>query len=61
MPRGLNKLSPAKVAALIRQGIRMAHPDGGGLYLDIKGPNVASWIFRYMLEGRDHWMGLAGC
>jgi integrase len=31
--------------------------DGGGLYLQVS-PNGASWIYRYMLNGRSHEMGL---
>jgi integrase len=33
------------------------HADGGGLYLQVT-PNGASWIFRFMLNGRSREMGL---
>jgi integrase len=34
------------------------HPDGKGLYLRITGAGARSWIFRYMLHGRRHDLGL---
>jgi hypothetical protein len=32
--------------------------DGGGLYLQVRGPDKRSWIFRYRRLGRAHLMGL---
>jgi integrase len=37
------------------------HGDGGGLYLAVKqGANglTRSWLFRYSIGGRSHWIGL---
>jgi integrase len=37
------------------------HGDGGGLYLAVKkgGANLTrSWLFRYSIGGRNHWVGL---
>jgi integrase len=34
------------------------HPDGDGLYLAVTKAGVASWAFRYMLQWREHSMGL---
>lgn len=34
------------------------YPDGLGLYLEVKDSGAASWIFRYMLTGAAHYMGL---
>jgi hypothetical protein len=33
------------------------HPDGGGLYLQVTA-NGASWVYRFMLNGRAREMGL---
>ena len=32
--------------------------DGGGLYLQVGDSGARSWVFRYRLDGRAHWMGL---
>jgi integrase len=29
-----------------------------GLYLQVQGPNARSWIYRYVLNGKEHWCGL---
>ncbi|TSD90434.1 tyrosine-type recombinase/integrase [Mycobacterium sp. KBS0706] len=34
------------------------HRDGHGLYLRVRSATRRSWLFRYMKDGRDHWMGL---
>jgi integrase len=34
------------------------HADGGGLYLQKREGGLGSWIFRYMRNGREHWLGL---
>src|SRR4051794_14223715 len=34
------------------------YSDGGGLYLQVTGPDAKSWIFRYGLRGRAREMGL---
>jgi hypothetical protein len=37
------------------------HGDGGGLYLAVKRGTAGltrSWLFRYSVGGRSHWMGL---
>lgn len=33
------------------------HPDGAGLYLQVKGGG-RSWLYRYELDGKERWMGL---
>jgi Phage integrase family/Arm DNA-binding domain len=47
--RGIHRLTPRQTATL-GEGL---HPDGGGLYLQVKG-NSRSWLFRT----RKNWMGL---
>jgi integrase len=34
------------------------HPDGNGLYLQVKNRDAASWVLRYMLCGKARYMGL---
>jgi integrase len=63
MGRTLNRLSPAKIRTLTRDG---HYADGGGLYLSVQesGRNK-SWLFRYAIQRRsekgrqlERWMGL---
>jgi integrase len=32
--------------------------DGEGLYLQVTGVGAKSWVYRYTLNGKAHWMGL---
>jgi integrase len=34
------------------------HADGGGLYLQKRESGLGSWIFRYMRNGKETWLGL---
>lgn len=52
-----NKLTATEVAKLIKDNKQGRHGDGGGLYLEIKGGS-ASWIFRFIRQGRERQMGL---
>lgn len=49
------KLTQFKVAKLKSTGI---YGDGAGLSLKVTTGGSKSWIFRYMLAGKAHWMGL---
>jgi integrase len=49
------QLTALKVGRLKDPG---KYPDGDGLYLQISGAGTKSWLFRYMLAGKRHWMGL---
>ena len=53
MARKIDRLSST---ALRSKGPGL-HPDGRGLYLQVKRGG-RSWIFRYMLDGKAHHMGL---
>ncbi len=33
-------------------------PDGGGLYFQVSKQGYASWVYRYTVDGKQHWMGL---
>jgi Arm DNA-binding domain len=54
MVRTTGRLTALKVARAKRPGM---YADGGGLYLQVT-EGGASWIYRYMLNGRSHEMGL---
>src|SRR5262245_10760468 len=34
------------------------HADGGGLYLQKRDGGSGSWIFRYVRNGKERWLGL---
>jgi len=34
------------------------YPDGDGLYLRVVSETSKSWFFRYVLKGKERWMGL---
>lgn len=53
MARNVDRLAPT---ALRRKGPGM-HPDGRGIYLQVKNGG-RSWLFRFMLNGKERWMGL---
>jgi integrase len=58
MPKSHHRLTAAKLRHLKAPGL---HADGLGLYLQIRGPNARSWIFRYRRGGklRDFGLGSA--
>ena len=47
-----------EVAAIRRPGL---HSVGRGLYLKITESNSRSWVYRFMLNGHSHKMGLGSC
>jgi hypothetical protein len=55
MARLIHKLTEAKIRTLT--DIKL-HPDGAGLYLQIKPGGARSWIYRFRLNGRTRDMGL---
>src|SRR5215471_10287012 len=55
MARLIHKLTEAKIRTLT--DIKL-HPDGAGLYLQIKPGGAQSWIYRFRLNGRTRDMGL---
>ena len=54
MGRGF-KLTQLKVDKLRSPGL---YGDGAGLSLKVTAAGSKSWIYRYMLVGKAHWMGL---
>lgn len=49
------KLNAAKLRTLTQAG---TYGDGGGLYLQVRGPENRSWLYRFKLHGKGHLMGL---
>ena len=54
----INKLNTMKVTSLVRAGVKARTADGGGLYLDVRAPDQAFWVLRYMIHGKSREMGL---
>ena len=48
-------LNTARLRTLTKPG---AYGDGGGLYLQVRGPEHRSWLYRFKLHGKPHLMGL---
>jgi integrase len=55
---GTGNLKSKQVGRLVRAGEPGRHYDGQGLRLEIKGPNNASWVSRYQIDGVTRYMGL---
>jgi integrase len=53
-----DKLTALTVKNLVSKGARARTGDGGGLYIDVRGAGSASWLYRYMIEGKAREMGL---
>src|SRR5215469_10797207 len=51
----MSKLNAAKLRTLTKPG---AYGDGAGLYLQVRGPDNRSWLYRFKLHGKAHLMGL---
>ncbi len=49
------KLNAAKLRTLTKPG---AYGDGAGLYLQVRGAEQRSWLYRFKLRGKPHLMGL---
>ncbi len=48
-------LTARQLRTLTKPGL---YCDGGNLYLQVRGPQQRSWLFRYMIQGRARSMGL---
>ena len=55
MARLIHQLTEAKIRTLTHTGL---HPDGAGLYLQLRPGGAKSWIYRFRLNGRTRDMGL---
>jgi hypothetical protein len=55
MAKGINKLTAIAVNKMTKTGY---YGDGGGLWLQVSKSGSKSWLFRYMLHGKSHEMGL---
>jgi integrase len=55
MERKIGKLTALRAAREKKPGV---HPDGGGLYLQVGPGGSKSWLYRYKIDGKEHWHGL---
>ena len=55
MRRVVNRLTAITVKGLSQPGY---YPDGGNLYLQVSASGSKSWIFRYVMSGKERQMGL---
>jgi len=55
MGRQLHRLTALQVSKLTKPGL---YGDGGGLTLQITKGGAKSWLFRFMIAGKAHGMGL---
>jgi integrase len=55
MARTTNRLTALKVEKAREPGM---YADGGGLYLRVTNEGTKNWVYRFMLAGKPHWMGL---
>lgn len=55
MPRKLSNVLTPLAVKNARPG---RHADGGGLHLLVKGTGARSWVYRFMLNGKSHDVGL---
>jgi len=53
--KGIHRLSVKEVSSKSAPGV---YADGGGLYMRVAQGGSKSWVFRYMLNGKPHNMGL---
>jgi hypothetical protein len=51
----MSKLNAARMRTLTKPG---AYGDGAGLYLQVRGPENRSWLYRFKLHRKAHLMGL---
>jgi hypothetical protein len=51
----MSKLNAARMRPLTKPG---AYGDGAGLYLQVRGPENRSWLYRFKLHRKAHLMGL---
>jgi len=55
--KSVARLSALKVARIVEPGF---YADGDGLYLQVGKGGARSWIYRYMLAGKQRDMGVGG-
>jgi integrase len=54
----LGNLTAKTIEKLVKDGTSKMHNDGDGLYLRVKSPGSASWLYRYRTNGKLRDMGL---
>ena len=56
MARKINRLTDKFCSSVKKPDL---YPDGNNLYLLVGKSGSKSWLFRYALDGKEHWMGRA--
>jgi integrase len=56
-----NDLTALEVSRLLKRPVLGRHRVAECVYLQVRGKDKGSWLFRYMLNGKAHWMGLGRC
>lgn len=54
----MGNLTAKTIEKLVKDGTSKMHNDGDGLYLRVKSPGSASWLYRYRTNGKLRDMGL---
>jgi integrase len=52
------ELTPLEVSRLLKRPTLGRHRVSDNLYLQVRGQNTGSWLFRYMIDGKPHHLGL---
>jgi integrase len=52
------ELSAVEVNRLLKRPVLGRHRVSNNLYLQVRGENTGSWLYRYMADGRPHHLGL---
>ena len=52
------ELSAVEVNRLLKRPVLGRHRVSKNLYLQVRGENTGSWLFRYMTNGKPHHLGL---
>jgi integrase len=55
MARRIGRLNGLAISRAKQSGM---YADGGGLYLQVTGPEARSWVYRYARDGKTRYMGL---
>jgi integrase len=52
------ELSAVEVNRLLKRPVLGRHRVSNNLYLQVRGENTGSWLYRYMADGKPHHLGL---
>lgn len=55
--RGKHLLAANTCAKLVKEGVKARHKDGGSLFLEVKAPGQASWVYRWGANNNPYHIG----